>query len=303
MIDRILELSLRHRTFVLLAGFALIGAGVWSALHLPIDAVPDITNVQVQINTTVPALSPEEIERQVSFPIETEMAGLQGLEEVRSLSKFGLSQITMVFSEKTDIYRARQLVTERLQSVLAELPAGAQPRLGPISTGLGEVFFYTLDYAANATNKPASRREQLLELRTLHDWEVKPALRGVPGVADVETVGGYEKQIVIQPDPAKLFSAGLSFQDLASVIRENVENAGGGVVNRGVEQMTIRTLGRVQTLEEIEGLPIRFGSGARPLLVKDVAEVGIGSAFRTGAATANGNEAVVAYLLMLTGEN
>src|SRR5262245_51782760 len=239
MINRIVELALRQRVFVLMGALALIATGVWSALRLPIDAVPDITNVQVQINTTVPALSPEEIERQVSFPIETEMAGLQGLEEVRSLSKFGLSQITMVFSDDTDIYRARQLVTERLQSVAKELPAGAEPRLGPISTGLGEVFFYTLEYSTSATNKPATRRDQLLELRTLHDWVVKPAFRGVPGVADVETIGGYEKQIVVQPDPQKLFAAGLSFQDLASVIRENVENAGGGVVNRGVEQMTI----------------------------------------------------------------
>jgi cobalt-zinc-cadmium resistance protein CzcA len=303
MINWIIELALRKRVFVLMGALALMAAGVWSAVKLPIDAVPDVTNVQVQVNTTVLALSPEEIERQVSFPIEMEMAGLQGLEEVRSLSKFGLSQITMVFSEDTDIYRARQLVAERLQSVVGELPEGAQPRLGPISTGLGEVFFYTVEYAADATNKPASRRAQLLELRTLHDWVVKPAFRGVPGVADVETVGGYEKQIVIQPDPQKLFAAGLSFQELASVIHENVENAGGGVVNRGVEQMTIRTLGRVQELREIAELPVKFGSGAQPLLVKDVAEVGVGSAFRTGAATVNGGEAVVAYLLMLTGEN
>jgi cobalt-zinc-cadmium resistance protein CzcA len=259
MINWIIELALRKRVFVLMGALALMAAGVWSAVKLPIDAVPDVTNVQVQVNTTVLALSPEEIERQVSFPIEMEMAGLQGLEEVRSLSKFGLSQITMIFSEDTDIYRARQLVAERLQSVVGELPEGAQPRLGPISTGLGEVFFYTVEYAADATNKPASRRAQLLELRTLHDWVVKPAFRGVPGVADVETVGGYEKQIVIQPDPQKLFAAGLSFQELASVIHENVENAGGGVVNRGVEQMTIRTLGRVQELREIAELPVKFG--------------------------------------------
>ncbi len=303
MINKIIEFALRQPVFVLMGALALIATGVWSALRLPIDAVPDITNVQVQINTTVPALSPEEIERQVSFPIETEMAGLQGLEEVRSLSKFGLSQITIVFNEQTDIYRARQLVTERLQSVLNELPAGTDPRLGPISTGLGEVFFYTLDYRADATNRPTTRREQLLELLTLHDWVVKPAFRGVHGVADVETVGGYQKQIVVQPDPQKLFAAGLSFQELAAVIRENVENAGGGVVNRGIEQMTIRTLGRVQSLQEIAELPVKFGSGTRPLLVKDVAEVGVGSAFRTGAATVGGNEAIVAYLLMLTGEN
>lgn len=303
MIDRIFEFALRQRVFVLMGALALIAAGVWSALRLPVDAVPDITNVQVQINTAVPAFSPEEIERQISFPIEMEMAGLQGLEEVRSLSKFGLSQITLVFDEGTDIYRARQLVSERLQSVRGELPPGVEPRLGPISTGLGEVFFYTLDYGAAATNKPATRREQLLELRTLHDFMVKPAMRGVPGVADVETIGGYEKQIVIQPDPQKLFAAGISFEELAAAIRENVENAGGGVVNKGGEQVTVRTVGRVSSLEEIAGVPLKFGARVEPLLVKDVAEVGIGSGFRTGAGTVNGEEAVVAYALMLTGEN
>ena len=303
MIGKIFEISLRQRMFVLIGTLALMGAGVWSALRLPIDAVPDVTNVQVTINTTVPALSPEEIERQISFPIETEMAGLQGLEEVRSLSKFGLSQVTMVFSDGTDIYRARQLVSERMQSVLGDLPAGVKPNLGPISTGLGEIYFYSLDYRANATNKPPTRREQLIELRTLHDWVVKPAFRSVPGVADIETCGGYEKQIVVQPDPQKLFAAGLSFEELAAAVRENVENAGGGVVSKGGEQITVRTIGRVRSLREIAELPVKFGAGVQPLLVKDVAEVVVGSAFRTGAATVNGKESVVAYLLMLTGEN
>ena len=303
MIGKIFEISLRQRMFVLIGTLALMGGGVWSAFRLPIDAVPDVTNVQVTINTTVPALSPEEIERQISFPIETEMAGLQGLEEVRSLSKFGLSQVTMVFSDGTDIYRARQLVSERMQSVLGDLPAGVQPNLGPISTGLGEIYFYSLDYRANATNKPPTRREQLIELRTLHDWVVKPAFRSVPGVADIETCGGYEKQIVVQPDPQKLFAAGLSFEELAAAVRENVENAGGGVVSKGGEQITVRTIGRVRSLREIAELPVKFGAGVQPLLVKDVAEVVIGTAFRTGAATVNGKESVVAYLLMLTGEN
>ena len=303
MINRIIEIALQQRVFVLMGTIAVIAAGVWSATRLPIDAVPDITNVQVQINTVVPALSPEEVERQVTFPIETEMAGLQGLEEVRSLSKFGLSQVTMVFSEDTDIYRARQLVSERLVNVTGELPAGTSPRLAPISTGLGEVFFYTVDYQPGATNKPPSRYEQLLELRTIQDWIVRPAMRGVPGVADVETFGGYEKQIVVQPDPQKLFSAGLSFEELAQVLRENMENVGGGLVNKGAEQISVRTVGRVQSLDEIAELPIKFGAGVQPLLVKDVAEVKIGSGFRAGAATANGEEAILAYALMLTGEN
>jgi heavy metal efflux system protein len=303
VIQRIIESALRQRVFVAMAAVLLIAAGIWSALRLPIDAVPDITNVQVVINTMVPALSPEEIEKQVSFPIEMAMTGIQGLEEVRSLSKFGLSQITVVFAEGTDIYRARQLVNERLGTVTKDLPAGTQPALGPISTGLGEIYFYTLDYKRDATNKPATRYEQLLELRSVHDTFVKPAFRGVPGVAEIETCGGYEKQIVVEPDPAKLFSAGLSFADLAQIIRENVENTGGGVINKGGEQVTVRAAGRVQSLEEIENLPVKFGAVVQPLLVKDVAQVTIGSAFRTGAATASGQEAVVAYVLMLTGEN
>jgi len=303
VIERIIELALRQRVFVAMAAVLLVAAGVWSALRLPIDAVPDITNVQVVINTMVPALSPEEVEKQVSFPIEMAMTGIQGLEEVRSLSKFGLSQITVVFTEGTDIFRARQLVNERLGTVTRQLPAGAQAALGPISTGLGEIYFYTLDYRRDATNKPATRCEQLLELRSVHDTIVKPAFRGVPGVAEIETCGGYVKQIVVEPDPEKLFTAGLSFGDLAKTIRENVENTGGGVINKGGEQVTVRAAGRVQSLEEIANLPVKFGAAVQPVLVKDVATVRIGSDFRTGSATLNGREALVAYVLMLTGEN
>lgn len=303
MVDRILEFSLRNRALVLLAAFALIAAGVWSASVLPIDAVPDITNVQVQINTQVSALSPEEVEREISFPIETAVAGLQGLEEVRSLSKFGLSQTTLVFADGTDIYRARQLVSERLQSARHELPPGAEPELGPISTGLGEIYFYTLEYAPDATNKPPTRYEQLLALRQIQDWIIKPGLRAVSGVADIETCGAYEKQIVIQPDPQKLIDVGISFDELAAIIAENVQNVGGGPVQKGGELVTIRTLGRIQSLDEIRNLPVKFGAAVQPLLVGDLAEVGIGSRFRTGAATVNGSEALVAYVLMLTGEN
>jgi Cu/Ag efflux pump CusA len=190
MVDRIFEFALCQRVFVLMGALALIAAGVWSALRLPIDAVPDITNVQVQINTTVSALSPEEVERQVSFPIETEMTGLPGLEEVRSLSKFGLSQVTMVFSEQTDIYRARQLVSERLQMVLGELPAGAQPKLAPISTGLGEVFFYTLDYATNLPTAAGSRGAMAKVENPGALSPLTPALSPLRGEGDAPNVAG-----------------------------------------------------------------------------------------------------------------
>jgi cobalt-zinc-cadmium resistance protein CzcA len=303
MVDRIFDYSLRQRVFVLLGLIALAVAGVWSALRLPMDAVPDITNVQVQINTSIGSLAAEEIEKQITFPLETEMSGLPGLTEMRSISRFGLSQVTLVFDDHTDIYRARQLVTERLQNVLGELPRGTQPKLAPITTGLGEVFFYTVDYAPGTTNKPARRYEQLLELRQIQEWIIKPMMRTVPGVAEVNTSGGYEKQIVVLPQPEKMMSAGLSFDELAGVVGENVENAGGGIVQRGGEQITVRSVGRVQTMEEIAHLPIRFGSGVMPLLVGDVADVGIGSNFRTGASTMNGEEAVVCWVLMLSGAN
>ena len=303
MIQRVIEFSLRQRAFVLLATGILVFAGGWSALRLPIDAVPDITNVQVQINTEVPALAPEEIEKLVSFPLEIELSGVPGMTEVRSLSKFGLSQITVIFKDGTDIYRARQLLSERLQNAIEKLPPGLAPKLAPITTGLGEIYFYVVDYAADATNKPATRREQLMELELIHDYQIKPLLRTVPGLAEVNGSGGYEKQIVVLPKPEKLREAGLSFSDLAAVVGENVENAGGGVVNQGETQLIIRSVGRVRTTEEIGELPIKFGAGVRPILVKDVAEVGIGNKVRTGAATENGEESLLGTVLMLSGEN
>src|SRR5580765_1757646 len=236
MIQRVIDFSLRQRLFVLLATGGLIMGGIWSALRLPIDAVPDITNVQVQVNTEVPALAPEEIEKLVTFPLEIELSGVPGMTEVRSLSKFGLSQITVIFKDKTDIYRARQLISERLQNALEKLPRGLAPKLAPITTGLGEVVFYTVDYAPGATNKPPTRREQLMELEVIHDYIIKPMLRSVPGLADVNS-SGYEKQIVVLPKPEKLAAASITFEDLAKVLSENTENAGGGVVNQGKEQL------------------------------------------------------------------
>jgi cobalt-zinc-cadmium resistance protein CzcA len=292
MIARILEFSLRQRAFVLLATALLVGVGLWSAARLPIDAVPDITNVQVQINTEVPALAPEEIEKLVTFPLETELSGVPGLVEMRSLTKFGLSQITAVFDDGTDIYRVRQLVSERLQNAAELLPRGLTPQLAPITTGLGEIYFYTVDYAPNATNKPTARREQLMALKLVQEFTVKPLLRTVPGLAEVNASGGYEKQIVVQPKFDKLRDANLSFSELADVIRENVDNSGGGTVNRESEQVVIRGLGRVQTMEEIAELPVKFAGDVEPLLVRDVADVAIGTKFRTGAGVHDGEEAV-----------
>jgi len=303
MLNRLLEFSIRQRVFVLLATAVMVGIGVYSALRLPIDAVPDITNIQVQVNTQVGALAPEEIEKLVTFPIENEMAGIPGLTELRSLSKFGLSQVNIIFEDGTDIYRSRQLVSERLQTVIDELPPGLTPKLAPISTGLGEIYYYVVEYAVGTTNKPATREAQLMELKLLHDYVIKPRLRSTPGLAEVNTTGGYEKQIVIQPNPDKLKSVGMSFSEIAEAIGENVENAGGGLIQLGGESVTVRAAGRVQTVEEIEWLPLKFGSRATPLRVKDVADVGIGKAVRTGTATYNGEEAVLGSALMLAGEN
>ncbi len=323
MLNRLLEFSVRQRVFVLIATVVLIGIGVYSALRLPIDAVPDITNVQVQINTAVPALAPEEIEKLVTFPIENEMAGIPGLTELRSLSKFGLSQVNLIFEDGTDIYRSRQLVSERLQTVMDELPAGLTPKLAPISTGLGEIYYYVVEFsdldaflrsrqgneADGSTNRlltsaaTMSRELQLMELKLIHDYLIKPRLRSTPGLAEVNSQGGYEKQIVIQPNPDKLKSVGMSFSEIADAIGENVENAGGSVIQLGGEQVAVRAAGRVQTVEEIANLPLKFGARATPLRVKDVADVGIGTAVRTGTATYNGDEAVLGGALMLTGEN
>ncbi len=303
MLNRILEFSVRQRLLVLLATLVLIAIGVWSALRLPIDAVPDITNIQVQINTAVSAYAPEEVEKLVTYPIEMEMSGVQGMEQMRSLSKFGLSQVNLIFKEGTDIYRARQLVSERLQNLQEKLPAGATPKMAPITTGLGEIYYYAVEYKKDAADKPVTRREQLMELKLVQDFIIKPHLRSVPGIAEVNTSGGYEKQIVIMPDPAKLMSVGLTFEEIAKTVKENVENAGGGVVQVGGEQLAIRAVGRVQTSEEIAAIPLKLRTGTEPLRVRDIAEVSIGSSVRTGASTYNGQEAVVGAALMLMGEN
>ena len=294
---------MRQRVAVLLATLALIGIGVWAMLRLSIDAVPDITHPQVQINTAVPALAPEEVEKLVTFPIESAMAGLPQTMELRSLSKFGLAQITMTFKDGVDLYRTRQLVTERLQGVLDELPPGLTPKLAPIATGLGEIFYYTLDYTATATDKPATREAQLMALWQIQEYTVKPLLRATQGVAEVNRSGGYEREIIIQPDPAKLAAAGLSLDNLATLVGQNTENAGGGFIELGGEQLIVRAPTRVTSVEEISKLPLKFGAGVRPILLSEVATVAIGSSFRTGASTHEGDEALVGAAIMLAGEN
>ena len=305
MIDAIISFSLRQRVFVLLAAAGLMVAGLWSAARLPIDAVPDITNIQVQINTESKGLAPEEIEELVTYPLEIEMFGVPGMTELRSLSKFGLSQITLVFEEGTDIYRARQLVSERLQNAIGDLPKDVRPNLRRSRLASAKFTDYVVDYAPGyeGPDKPKSRAEQLMELKLIHDFVVKPQLRSVPGIAEVNASGGYEKQIVILPKPEKLLASGATFKELSDTIGENVQNAGGSVIQLGGEQIAIRTNGRVQSAEEIGILPVKFRAGAEPLRVQDLADVEIGKNIRTGSATHNGAEAVLGAALMLSGEN
>jgi cobalt-zinc-cadmium resistance protein CzcA len=303
MINRILEASLRNRALVLFGAALLLGFGLWAARDLPIDAVPDITSPQIQVNTEVPALAPEEAEKLVTYPIETELAGLPGAADMRSLTKSGLSQVTLEFEDDVDIFRVRQLAMERLLNAKDRLPSSAEPKLSPISTGLGEIFYYTVDYRADATNKPASRYEQLLELSEIQEYIIKPQLRSVPGVAEVNASGGYERQIVIQPDPAKLRDANLTFSELAQVIAANTANTGGGFINQADKQFIIRGVTRAQTMEDLANLPVKFGGAVKALLVKDVAGVAIGHHPRYGAATVNGEEAVIGTTMMMAGEN
>ena len=304
MFSLLLRLVLRHRVAV--AGLALAGfiLGLWSVARLPLDIVPDISNVQVQILTAVPNLAVEESEISVTRPLELEMNGLPGLEETRSVTVFGVSQVTLVFRDGTDIYRARQLVSERLPSAVDRLPRGLSPRLGPLSTGLGEIFTYALLYRPDSPGRPATARGRLLALKTLQDFVVRPAIRTVAGLADVNTTGGFDRQFVVEPNLPKLAENGLDLSDLASTLIRNAAPGAGALADQGATRATIRSLVRVQTPDEMGGLTVKLGWGSTPVLLREVAVVNPeGARPRTGAATLDGEETVLGTALMLPGEN
>jgi len=303
MLHYILEFSIRQRALVLLGALGLLGAGLVSLLHLPVDAVPDLTGPQVQVNVNVPALAPEESERAVTRPIEMALSGMPGVVDSRSITKFGLSQVTIEFEDGTDIFRARQLVTERLTGLIQELPPGSSLSLAPISTGLGEIFYYALHWKQDAAERPADEREGLMRLWETQEYVVKPMLRTVQGVAEINSNGGHQRQLTVEPMLDRLKAANLTVGELADIIRGNVENAGGGIINRDGEQLTIRSVGRVATAEDIAGLPIKFGAAVQPMRVADVAKVQWGTGFRGGAATMDGGEVVLGTVMMLMGEN
>jgi len=301
MLERIVGLSIRQRWFVLAIVALLSALGVWSALRLPIDAVPDITNVQVQINTEAEGYSPLESEQRITFPIETAIAGIPNLDYTRSISRYGLSQVTVVFEDGTDIYFARQLVNERIQQVKGQLPEGIEPQMGPIATGLGEIFMFAIEPEPGA-RKPDGSEWTPTDLRTLSDWVVRPQLRTIPGVAEVNTVGGYERQYHVTPDPMQLAALGLSLSDVVDALERNNANRGAGYVERGGEQILIRVLGQASDEADLGNIIIATRGGV-PIRVSDVAQVSIGSELRSGAATENGREIVLGTVLMLTGEN
>ena len=301
MIERIVRFSIRWHWLVLAAVVGLAALGVYNYWRLPIDAVPDITNIQVQINTEAPGYSPLEAEQRITFPVETAMAGLPNLSYTRSISRYGLSQVTVVFEDGTDIYLARQLVNERLQQARGELPTALEPTMGPIATGLGEIFMYTVEPDAAATGAE-SKKWTPTDLREIQDWVVRPQLRTVPGVTEVNTVGGYVKQFHVTPHPEKLAAYGLSLADVARALSENNSNVGAGYVERRGEQYLIRVPGQLSGIEDIETVVVAMRDGL-PIRTRDVANVLLGQELRTGAATENGQEVVLGTVLMLVGEN
>jgi cobalt-zinc-cadmium resistance protein CzcA len=294
MLKRFLAAIMRQPLLILALTGLLVGVGAWSAVNLPIDAVPDVTNVQVQVNTNSPSLSPLEVERQITFPIEVAMSGLPDVAEVRSLSKFGLSQVTVVFDDDMNIYFARQLVQERLQQARSEIPEHlGVPMMGPISSGLGEIYQYAL----------TSPQRDLTELRTLQDWVVKPQLRTVPGVAEVNSFGGFERQYQVLVRPEGLVSHGLTLRQVFEAVAANNLNQGGGYIVKGSEQLVIRGVGQVQSLDQIRNVVVTSKGGV-PVRVRDVADVAYGPAIRQGAVTQDGNgETVTGITMMLMGAN
>ena len=323
MISRVLHFSVHQRWLVLLLSLCAAAFGVYSLTKLPIDAVPDITNNQVQVNAVVPSLSPFDVEKQVTYPLETSLAGIPGLQYTRSLSRNGFAQVTAVFSEATDLYFARQQVNERLGEAKATLPPGAEVHMGPISTGLGEIYMWTVHYkdpepGTIRDGKPGwqsdgtyltpegqrlrSEFERAAYLRTVQDWIIGPQLRTVMGVAGVDVIGGYKKQYQVQPDPAKLIALGLNFKEVAEAIEANNQNRGAGYVERNGEGYVVRSAGRIESVDEIGNVVVATRGGV-PVRIKDVATVGIGKELRTGSASENGREAVVGTALMLIGGN
>ncbi|MGY0582411.1 MAG: efflux RND transporter permease subunit [Paraglaciecola chathamensis] len=301
MIESILRLSIERRGIMLMLIFLVLGMGIFSYQKLPIDAVPDITNVQVQINTQAPGYSPLETEQRITFVVETALAGLPDLSYTRSLSRYGLSQVTAVFDEGTDLYFARNLINTRLGAIKSQLPEGLAPEMGPIATGLGEIYMYTLRAKQNAMQKNGEPYNAMA-LREIHDWIVKPQLALVKGITEVNAIGGYVKQYHVNPEPQKMLNFDIGLSDIHRALERNNTNQGAGFVERNGRQILVRSQGQLQTLSDIENVVIKRINTV-PVAVKDIGSVAIGKELRTGAATQEGEETVLGTAMMLVGEN
>jgi len=300
MLERLIRASINHRWLVMALTLVLVAVGAWSFRHLPIDVTPDITNVQVQINTAAPGYSPLEVEQRITFPVETAMAGLPKMDSFRSFSRYGLSQITVVFKDGTDIYFARQQVAERLQQAKSQIPQGMEPMLGPIATGMGEIFSYTVDADPRA-RKPDGSPYNATDLRTLQDWVIRPQLRNVPGVAEVNTLGGFKREFHVTPDPARLRALDLTLEDVSRALQAANQNIGAGYIERSGQQYLVRVPAQAEPAQigdmlvsRREGVSIR---------IRDVATIGEGQELRSGAASQNGHEVVLGTAIMLMGSN
>lgn len=301
MINFIVKFSVERRWLVLFITMLIVGVGAYNVFQLNIDAVPDITNVQVQINTEAEGYSPLEVEQRITYSVENAMAGLPNLDYTRSLSRYGLSQVTVVFEEDTDIYLARQLINERLQGIRSELPVGIEPQMGPIATGLGEVFTYSVQAKSDAL-KADGTEYTAEDLRSIQDWIIRPQMVKVPGVTEINSIGGYEREYQVAPDPAKLLAYKVSLAELSEALIRNNQNAGAGYIERSGEQWLVRSPGQLTSLEDIRNVVITKRDDT-PIRIADVAEVFYGKQLRTGAATQDGKETVLGTAFMLIGEN
>ena len=301
MFEKIIRFSLQRSGLLMLLVIGMAVLGIYSYQQLPIDAVPDITNVQVQINTTAPGYSPLEAEQRITYPLENALAGMPRLEQTRSISRYGLSQVTVVFEEGTDIYFARQLVNERIQLAQENLPPGIQPVMGPTSTGLGEIYMWTV-IAREGALKPDGTPYSPMDLREIQDWIIKPQLRTVPGVNEINTIGGYVREYVVAPLPEQLVAQNISLTDLVNALEQNNANVGAGFIEKSGEQYLVRVPGQVAGPKDIANIVVATRSGI-PIRVSDVAEVSIGHELRSGAATQNNQEVVLGTVFMLRGEN
>jgi cobalt-zinc-cadmium resistance protein CzcA len=324
MIGSIVDFSVRRRWLVLLVTLTAAASGFWSFTKLPIDAVPDVTNVQVQVNAVAPALTPDEIEKQVTVALEAALAGIPGMESLRSFSRNGFAQITAVFTDHTNIYFARQLVSERINDAKSNLPPGVDVRMGPVSTGLGEIYWWAVEYEKPGANAPvrdgqpgwqsdgsyltpegerlADDFQRTVYLRTVQDWIIRPQLRTVPGVAGADAIGGFVKQFQVQPDPARLIGYGLAFGQVIAAIEANKGSRGAGYIEQNGESLVVRAAGRVENLDDISNIVLATRGGV-VVRVSDVAAVAIGRELRTGSASVDGREVVLGTVLMLIGGN